>query len=411
MAGMATGVAACGGSDSSSGGSGGASKNEKVTLTWWDYFNYSPAADKATNQLISDYESSHPNVTIKRTAIGFDDFRTKAIQAIATGNFPDFLFLEGGDLPIFVDQGALADLTSHLKDWSERDKYIKNVFDGGAIEGKEYGVPFRTNTTVLFYNTDMFKKAGIKSAPATWDELRASAKKLTKSGQSGFCYSASNNEEGTHSFLPFLWQAGSDVTTIGDAGSIKALKFVNDLVNVDHSAPKSVLSFLQQDAADQFAAGHCAMMVNGPWALNTADAAKVKYSLAPWPKDVQAAAPLGGEFAVAGNGDHVDQVWDLISWLSDDANLTAEQIKGLDLVPNRSDTQTEEKWIYNPMLPIFAKQLEVARPKNVYGAKYAEISPQISGMEQKVLSGQATPEEAAKAAGTAIKPLLPKSGS
>ena len=108
----------------------GAARPTKTTLTWWDYFGYSPEADKATNGLIKAYEASHPDVQIKRTSIGFADFRTKAVQAAATGNFPDIAFIDQGDVPIFASQGVLADLTSYMQSWGDKGKYIKNVFAG-----------------------------------------------------------------------------------------------------------------------------------------------------------------------------------------------------------------------------------------------------------------------------------------
>jgi len=42
---------------------------------------------------------------------------------------------------------------------------------------------FNSSTPVLFYNKDLFKKAGLADKPpATWDEVEAAAKKLVASG-------------------------------------------------------------------------------------------------------------------------------------------------------------------------------------------------------------------------------------
>ncbi len=166
-----------------------------------------PGADKATNDLIAGYEKAHPNVTIERTAIGFNDFRTKAIQAIATGEFPDFAFIEHGDTPVFADQGALADLTEQMSDWPEKDQYIENVFSGGVVDGKNYGVPFRTNTTTLYYNKDMFAAAGVAAPPTTWEELRETAREAYE-GRPGGALLRRFGERGGHGHLPAVPLAG-----------------------------------------------------------------------------------------------------------------------------------------------------------------------------------------------------------
>jgi sn-glycerol 3-phosphate transport system substrate-binding protein len=55
------------------------------------------------------------------------------------------------------------------------------------VDGKTYGVPFQRSTIVMYYNKDLFRKAGLdpEKAPQNWDELVSMGKKLTKDGQWG----------------------------------------------------------------------------------------------------------------------------------------------------------------------------------------------------------------------------------
>ena len=380
-----------------------------VTLTWWDYFGYSPASNGAVQDMIKGYETAHPNVTIQRTAIGFADFRTKLIQAAASGTFPDIAAIDNSDIPVFASQSAIADLSQYESSWSTLSNFLPAVAKSVQFQGKFYGAPFRSNTTALFYDTDAFAAAGISAAPATWDQLRADAKALTTATRSGICFSAAPTEEGTYYFLPFLWQAGGDVGTIGDQPSVDALTFVNDLVNVDKSAPKSMIQWGQSDVATQFAAGRCAMMLNGPYTLGTAKTAKFKWAVAPWPAgSAGTAAPLGGEvWAVGANSKNVAAVWSLIDWLSQPANTLKDIASGLSSIPNRTDVASDPAWNWDPTVPVFAQQMKTARPRGVYGANYAQVSQAIWTMEQQVLAGQKSAQAAATAAGATIKPLLP----
>jgi multiple sugar transport system substrate-binding protein len=402
---LVLGLAACGSSDSSS-----QTKDGVTTLTWWDYFGYSPQSDSAVKTLIDKYQAGHPKVKIQRTSVGFADFHTKLVQAAATGHFPDIAAIDNADVPVFASQGALADMSKYLEAWPQKDQYLPAVLQSTKYDGKDYGIPFRSNTTALWYNQDAFTEAGITVPPATWDELRADAKKLTTPKHSGICFAAAATDEGTFTFLPMLWQAGGDVKSIGDAASVAALNYVKNLVVVDKSAPQSVLQWGQSDVGDQFGSGQCAMMFNGPWVLGSAKKGGFTFATAPWPAGpAGTASPLGGEvWAVSKQVKDLSTVWDVLSWMGDPKNSATEIGTGLSSIPNRKDTVSDKAWQWDPTVSTFASQMSSAHARGVYGPNYAQISQAISGMEQQVLAQGKDPQAAASAAATTIKPLLSK---
>src|SRR3954468_22826791 len=151
----AAGVPACGSSDSASKGGGGG----KTTLTWWDYVGDSPTSTAAIVNVLKKYESQHPNVTIKRTSLGYADMHTKLVQAMATGQMPDVAVIDNVDLPVFVAQGGLADLTAKMNAWPTKSQFYPNILK--PINGKYYAMPYRSNDVAFIYNKDMFKQAGL----------------------------------------------------------------------------------------------------------------------------------------------------------------------------------------------------------------------------------------------------------
>jgi multiple sugar transport system substrate-binding protein len=377
-----------------------------LTLQWWDYYGDLAETDAALNAAIAKYEAEHPNIDIQRTSLGFSDLKPKIIQAAATNTMPDIVIIDNPDHQAMAEQGALADLTEYIPAWPDKDQYFAGPWSSTVYQGKNYGVPFESNATALYYNQDALTEASISAPPATWDELRAAAQQLTAGDRSGLCFSAKPDEEGTFTFLPFLWQAGGDLPTFGDEASIKALSFWNTLVNEDGSAPKSVLNMGQGDAYNQFIAGKCAMMINGPWQLpNFAnDNPQFAWGVAPWPQDVAASSILGGENFAAGNGENVAAAWEVIRWMATPENVKAPLLSiGL---PNRQDTADDPDWTSDPNKKVFVDQVAIARPR-AYGANYPQISEQVSTAFQRVLTGDATPETAAQEAGAAIQPLLP----
>jgi multiple sugar transport system substrate-binding protein len=408
---VCAGVAACGG-----GGDSNKNSNDKstagTTITWWDYFGYSKEGNQAIDGMIAQYEKTHPGVKIKRTSYAYPDFFTKFNQTVATNHTPDIAAMDAGQVPSYAAQGALQDLTKYTSGWPVTKQFFPQVIDQVTVGGKTYGVPFRSNSIVLWYNKDLFKAAGISNPPQTWDELRTDSKRLTNEQHSGICFPATKDETGTFMFLSFLWQSGSDLQKIGDAGSVNALNYVNTLVNVDKSAPKSVLQWGWDDIAAQFASGKCATMINGPWVYGAVDSGKKveHWGVAKLPAgSAGAAAPLGGEAWVIGkSAKNPDAVWKLIQWLGDNQNSFKPIMAGLQSFIVRKDQQGLDGGNWSSIVPVVSDQVKVARSRAGYGTKYNQISTAVQNMEQSVLTGQTPAKAAASHAGGEIKPLLPQ---
>ena len=66
------------------------------------------------------------------------------------------------------------------KDWLK--SFYPTLMQNGTTGGKTWGIPFQRSTIVMYYNKDAFRAAGLdpENPPATWDELSAAGKKLTK---------------------------------------------------------------------------------------------------------------------------------------------------------------------------------------------------------------------------------------
>lgn len=192
----------------------------KIKLTWWDY--YGSEAAVAMNNAIKTYEKAHPNVDIERIEVSFGELKKKILLGAAGGELPDILIIDNPDHQMLAEAGILADLTKKVKVWGQEKNYFEGPLSSTVYKGKNYGIPLGSNNLALFYNEDLLKEAGIKP-PKTWDELKNAAKKLTHNDVYGISVSAISQEEGTFQFLPFVWQAGSDLTHFNTQGSVDAI--------------------------------------------------------------------------------------------------------------------------------------------------------------------------------------------
>ena len=158
-------VAACGGDDnekSSPGSSTGqqASSNKPVTINWWHIANNEPLKSIWKNAA-DQYHAQHPNVTIKITVLENEAFKAKLTTAMQAGKPPDvFQSWGGGTMNEQAQAGLIKDITDDTKSW------IGTLNPAGVklyqIDGKQYGVPYNLGVVGVWYNTALFKKAGIE---------------------------------------------------------------------------------------------------------------------------------------------------------------------------------------------------------------------------------------------------------
>lgn len=188
---MALSLAACGGSaasstapstaESTTAESTAASEapaNEAVTLNWavWDLDT--TAYWKA---MADGYMAANPNVTIEMTDLGSTDYMTQLATQLAGGNGElDVLTIK--DIPGYsnlINLGMLEPLNASLAtDPSAFGGVLEQLT---AEDGNFYGVPFRSDFWVVFYNKDLFDAAGVDYPTndmtfAQYDEL---ARKMT----------------------------------------------------------------------------------------------------------------------------------------------------------------------------------------------------------------------------------------
>jgi len=165
------------------GGSGdkkAASKNEPVTLKWalWDY-----AQTVYYKPLIEAFEASHPNIKIEPLDLGSSDYSTM-LSTQLTGGDSSIDVVTIKDIPGYatlVKAGQLLSLDSIVKDQKIDLKKYNGAAEQMTVDGKLYELPFRSDFRVVFYNKDLFDKAGVAypSNDMTWEEYDALARKMT----------------------------------------------------------------------------------------------------------------------------------------------------------------------------------------------------------------------------------------
>ncbi|MDO5697786.1 MAG: sugar ABC transporter substrate-binding protein [Dermatophilus congolensis] len=399
---LSLGLAACGGGGNSgdataTGGSGGSGP---VTIEVWDYLGQG-VSDTAMKKVVAEFEAKNADIKVKRTSFAFADLSKSIVQGGVAGSVPDVAIVDVVDNQNFAALGLLGDLGDDVK--ATADQFHPGPWSSTEYDGKSFGLPLNSNNLALYYNKAMFTEAKV-TPPATWTDLKTTAKALTTPAHSGLAISAVKSEQGTFQYLPFLWQTGGDLNTFETDGAT-SLAYLKGLID-DGSMSSAVANYTQEDARTQFVTGKTAMMINGPWELqNLKDAAGLEFGVAPLPKDKAAATGLGGENAVTfAAAKQPEAAKKFVQFLTstEGAQIYCDESGQLSA---RKDLAGKLKLSSDPDMQVFEKQLETAHAR-AYGGKYTEISAAVQEALQRALTGAATPEVAAKEAAGKITPLL-----
>ncbi|MDB5076793.1 MAG: putative sugar-binding lipoprotein [Chloroflexi bacterium] len=146
-------------------------KGSQVTLTY--YFGANATEAQLRQKLFSQFEAANPDIKIVAQIDGTAHLQ-KLNTEIAGGNTPDLMMAWELDYSAYAKRGVLMDLDQFIKNDSEfqhtvMSQQYKAVLDMFSYGGKLWVLPEQITDTVLFYNKDHVKAAGLKM-PTTWDD-------------------------------------------------------------------------------------------------------------------------------------------------------------------------------------------------------------------------------------------------
>lgn len=254
--------------------------------------------DKMT-ALVDSFNSSQSAIKVNFTSQQWSQMFTKFLADYQAGSSPDVVAMHTFEMGQFVDMGVLDSDAIKTMNLNKSD-YIATAWDGTNYKGAQYGVPLDVNMHALYYNKDLFAKAGITKAPSTKDELITDAQKLTidKNGktadQSGFDsnnvkqygFGFLNNHHAFYQMYSLMNQEGynpftDDMTSISlDTSKVSpVVQYMEDLIFKYKVVPVG-----EKSPIDDFKAGTVAMVVDGNWQLSGMSSVTFDWDTAEYPQ-------------------------------------------------------------------------------------------------------------------------------
>ena len=412
-------VAGCG-DDSSDSSGGGAAKEQKITgakvvdpasmdgakgnisfCTGKDTSGSKTAGIKAFN-------AANPDIKVKIVEFpeSADEQRQQFVQRQeAKSPDCDVFYSDVIWTAEFAQQKWLYDMTPYVE--SRQDEFIPSTLETITYQGKNWGVPHKTNAGFLYYRTDQADKA-----PATWQELYAAAAK-----QDGLAYQGASYEGLTVNFLELAFAAGGQVLSedgkeaqVDSPENLKALQFMVDGIK-DGAAPKAVTTYMEEPARRAFESGRATFMRNWPYVYATAqraDATKGKFAVSPLPE-----FEGGGKAGILGGANLVISTYSknpgaalkFIDYMTHEERQTEDVVKFSDATPLKSVYEDPAVQKAQPFSDELLAAIEQAKSRPV-SPVYPQVSQAIYKNVNQALSGAMSPEDALKKAQSDMEQAL-----
>ncbi len=323
-------LSACGGKTTGN----NATSNSPVQITYMEWGD--PAELDVWKAIVSDFEAANPNIKVNVEVSDWDTYWTKLKTLLAANTPPDVFAM---DAPLYLDyqsRGVLLNLQPYIdSNPGMLDGLFPNTLTAYQTPDGYFGMPRDFQTIVVFYNKDMFDKAGVAYPQPNWtyDDLRATAKALTMDTSGDGKIDQFGYEIDPYDFEPgmseIIWAYGGDLinadhtkTLIGEPNARTAFQFLHDMMFIDHSIPDPNTS--QEYGGDLFLSGNAAMIAMGHWAVPGYSQASFKWDVVPMPAGPagQATSVNSAGFVVGKDSKNPDAAFAFIKFVLSTAGQT-----------------------------------------------------------------------------------------
>ncbi|OTN89540.1 ABC transporter substrate-binding protein [Enterococcus sp. 7E2_DIV0204] len=273
--------------------------NNKGDIKIWVQFSDETPEGKAWQKIVDnfnkEYQGKYKAITeyIPRSGSG-GGYEDKVNAAITTNSLPDVLTLDGPNTAAYANADVIEPLDDYLEDANMED-VLDSIIQQGTYNKKFYAFGFSESSVGIYYNKQLFKKAGIKEdalptldKPWTWNEFKVVCQKLVDEYKLPAIniQLASKDEMLTYAYTPFIWSNGGDVVNqagtkalgyFNDPKSAEALQFIQDLVKKGYTTNTPI--------EKGFETGKYPMLLSGSWTIadlneNYKD---LEYGILPYP--------------------------------------------------------------------------------------------------------------------------------
>ncbi|WP_319757060.1 ABC transporter substrate-binding protein [uncultured Sphaerochaeta sp.] len=379
----------------------GTKESSSTVLTIWDR---NAEMEGVVSLFNAEMEKTNSPIRAKFELIPYEQQVSKFISALTAGTAPDIYSLDLVQFPYFISIGAFADIEELYQSMPYKKYLPQGMLPIGAMDGRQYALPYEIDLSVILYNKDMFREVGLdpENPPEKWDEFIKAAKLLTKDKDKDgtidqWGTALVGNDAGSYMFwfMPFVWGNNGDMFTnkgevVFDSPEVKeTLQMWYDLIHTYKVAPPSSAQWSGGDRYNAFVAEQLAMCLGGNFNITALkqDAPDLDFGVAFIPSNRGTPATFGGGnmIGITKQSKNYDAAKQFIEFAYSEKVLLTNYAPKMALLP-RSDLYDNEYYQEIPQMMDFARILENA--KTPFSYKYNQIYDAVLYHLQGALLGK-----------------------
>lgn len=376
--------------------------------------------------MFEEFSRLHPGVVVELESVPFPEYQQKISILAAGRELPDIAWAADRMVPQFLDNGILADITDVTRsDAFGAEDFMPSTLDLFRHVGRLYGLPFSVPPSVVFYNADLFRGAGLASPNElyregkwTWEAFRETARAIAADKGASRVYGANflRDWKTWIQLSSFSWSNGSgpfnaDMSAFAwdDEQGIRTMEMLSDMILREKSHPP-----LGEQV--DFDSGRVGMYFDVYSYVSVArQIGDFEWSIAPLPSGTNGPVPMLGQagYVVFRDSRHPELARELLAFLTG-----AEGIRKTSayFVPPRQSVLNSAGFLKDEGSPppedirtAVIDQMKNARfqPGHV---NWQQIDNRISEGLDRLVGGELTPEETVRWMADRVNPLLGQRG-
>lgn len=355
-------------------------------------------------QIMVDLWNAGHDDKIELTAIPDNQLVTKLATSVRAGDAPDLVSFDLIYMPDFMRAGFLTDVTAQMGADANYANHVTAYKDIATYEDKVYGVGFTPDVSVLVWNKDLFRQAGLdpEVGPKTIYEIHEMATKVNAIGDDIYGFYFTGACPGCNIFVtsPLMVAGGSNILprhgedAALDGDGVRVVLEEYKAMWDEGLVPESAEVDSGANFVTGFTAGNVGITGTGGFLLSLMAREYPDFDfgigLLPGIEEGQVSAFVGGDVvAIPANGANEDVARDFLSWvLTDEAQL--EGLAKNSILPTRTDLADNDYFADKPKVKVTADALAVGYVPWVFhfaDMVNSDSSPWINMLQQAIFDG------------------------
>jgi len=399
--------------------------DKPIEITFWHVYSENFGAP-VIKEMVETFNASQDKIIVKDVynADMYPGLMQNLQAEVASGNYPSIVMIGYNYLKYFAANFNYTSPEDIITKYVPDDKnylsetFLDNILSLAQVDGKQVGIPFSISTPILYYNADLFRAAGLDpdKIPETWTEVREYAKQITeKTGEYGFYMQEYADNWAVQGLLE-----GNGARILSDDGlaafaspeAVEAYQLLADMVLVD----KSALHITADEGIQAFINGKVGIFVGTSAKIGTIQSGAqfdLRGGKFPVFEGKDRRVPAGGNFLaiMSQKEDEQKAAWEFIKFVMQSEWL-AKWCQNTGYLPPRQEVAEDPDGLKdyiaeNQLMGAAFSEMDGIYPWAAFPGDVGTRAEQLfADTRDKILGGEATPQEALEAAQKELNELL-----